>query len=159
MDIPLYIENMRYKCSYIDEFKDLIDYIESPEFGLFSSKSAEFFLDHFNKTLDNKEYIKIKLFELYNYDCNIIIWNKGSESKIHDHAINGCIYKILGGELVEQRYNKEFLYTSSNTLKLGDIGYISNDMGYHKMVNPNKDKYALSLHFYSPANYIVNTYS
>ena len=43
-------------------------------------------------------------------------------------------------------------------LGVGEIGEINNDIGYHSMENL-LDTHAVSIHFYSPPNYVMNVFN
>ena len=45
------------------------------------------------------------IFRNEKYEIYLICWNKKQISKIHDHPENGCILKVLKGELIEYRYD------------------------------------------------------
>ena len=80
----------------------------------------------------------------------LICWKPNQESKIHNHPSNGCIYKILEGELIETKYdiNKINLY-ESKIIKPDTVGYIDDTIAYHKMSNLSYYN-STSLHIYSP---------
>ena len=43
-------------------------------------------------------------------------------------------------------------------LGVGEVGEINNDIGYHCMENL-LDTHAVSIHFYSPPNYVMNVFN
>ena len=80
----------------------------------------------------------------------LIEWDKYCETKIHDHNSDGCIYKILEGNIDEYVYsdllgenllNKQTYYKNS-------IKYIDNNIGYHNIINNNNFR-SYSLHIYT----------
>jgi len=86
----------------------------------------------------------------------IISWNNNQISGVHDHPKNGCLMKILQGELEEHTHNKYLDTIDIKNRKKGSIGYIEGTDGLHNIVN--KDNKTVSLHIYSPPNYISNKY-
>ena len=80
-------------------------------------------------------------------------------SKIHDHSSNGCILKLLYGELIEKRYNNNLQHIKTNIISENNISYISNKICYHSINNNNNNNISVSLHIYSPSNYIANLYN
>ena len=79
-------------------------------------------------------------------------YNKGSLS-------NGCLMKILQGELDEYNYEikeKELNLLNIRNCKADSIGYQEEESGLHDIVN--KDNKTVSLHIYSPPNYKSNKY-
>lgn len=102
----------------------------------------------------NENYIKKIVPSKYNQQLYVIIvitWNSNKYTKIHNHAENGCVFKILSGSLSESRYNKNLNLIKTNTLEKDSISYIHNNIGYHS-INTNSSC-CVSLHIYSPANY------
>jgi cysteine dioxygenase len=102
-------------------------------------------------------YTRKVLYVDENIEVILIGWGIGQSSTIHDHPSNGCIYRILGGEMVEYRYNSKLNVESTTKLKKGDIGNMMDNRYYHKMSNES-DVRASSLHIYSPPNYKMNIY-
>jgi predicted metal-dependent enzyme (double-stranded beta helix superfamily) len=105
----------------------------------------------FNRTLLYKHPKNI-------YDIFLISWSPYFKSEIHDHAHNGCIFKVLDGKLQENIYNANINPIKYNILHSNDCSAISNKINYHQIIN-QQNKMAYSLHIYSPANYSPNTYS
>lgn len=91
------------------------------------------------------------------YDFYLLVWKNHVETGIHDHPKNGCLLKVLEGEISEEKYSKEGQLIESTNLVKGNIGFMNNDIGYHKIINPG-DKVAYSLHIYSPPKYIPRVY-
>jgi len=94
----------------------------------------------------------------------ILVWTPGKESPIHDHADAHCVMKVLQGSLKETLYSwpdrnlvndgipsplrvkKESLYRENH------VTYMSDNLGLHKISNPDPDRVAVSLHLYTPPN-------
>lgn len=84
----------------------------------------------------------------------LIRWEPGDMSNIHGHAIGGCIFKVLYGQIEEKRYSAESeeRLLSENTYYTDHIAYIDDVMGLHIVGNPNPIP-AITLHLYTPGNY------
>lgn len=84
----------------------------------------------------------------------MLCWDCGQESPIHDHAGSNCFMKILEGELHEVRYDasdaSKLRLKAITQLRDEAVAYIDDTQGVHKMVNPNVEKGAISLHIYIP---------
>lgn len=82
------------------------------------------------------------------FELILISWSPHSKSKRHDHADNGCILNLLEGELTEVLFvgNEQ----KEKKVSQGELSYIDNDVGTHLIKN-DSDKYAYSLHLYSPS--------
>ena len=104
----------------------------------------------------NNNYNKHLLYKNDLLDCYLIFWNKNAQSSIHDHSQNGCYYKILKGSLCEYVYNDKLELIRLNNLLNNEVSYIDNNIGYHKMINDNI--FSVSMHIYSPPDYIMNSY-
>lgn len=90
-----------------------------------------------------------------NYTLLLLCWSPGKESKIHDHPCQGCFVKVIQGSIKETLYS---VHMESNEIRLeheaisleGDVSYMSDDIGLHKIGNPQSDKGSISLHLYIP---------
>jgi len=93
-----------------------------------------------------------------NLEMLIICWNNNQTSGIHDHPPNGCILKILDGELEENEYinNNKMELVNKNICKKNSVGYQEGKDGLHDIIN--KDIKTVSLHIYSPPNYKLTFY-
>jgi len=113
---------------------------------LISNCSTQDYIDHLS--FCDQRYKKNKLFQNKHFEVVLICWKPFQATKFHGHPQNGCIMKILKGELLEIRKsrNKEF----ENTLKSNDVSFISKNE-IHKI--QNKSVHAVSLHIYSPSGY------
>ncbi|KAH1507346.1 hypothetical protein KXX06_008600 [Aspergillus fumigatus] len=68
--------------------------------------------------------------------------------------------KILDGELNESVYYTPTAEDQDSPLKIktnttyqpNEVAYISDQIGLHRVVNPAKDRLAVSLHLYTPPN-------
>ena len=105
----------------------------------------------------------------------LLCWNPGCESKIHDHPCDGCWLQVLKGEVNECRYkypsqdtstvmgNEEMgeITTRANgsdhlrcvadeTFVEGQVAFIKDSIGLHKVGNPSTVTPAVTLHLYSP---------
>ncbi|KAJ5676056.1 Cysteine dioxygenase [Penicillium macrosclerotiorum] len=101
--------------------------------------------------------------ENINHKANILllVWNPQKGSPIHDHANAHCIMKVLAGELHETVYHtpdsesgesKPLTVKHANTFGMNEVTYISDDIGLHRVHNPNPSQIAVSLHLYTPPN-------
>lgn len=107
-------------------------------------------LDELNFDDLNDNYKKYKLYSNNNFELVVIKWFKNHETPIHQHPDNGCLLKLLYGELTEHRYNFNIEKISETYIKKNDISYIDNNLYLHK-IECIKNGY--SLHLYSPPNF------
>jgi len=99
---------------------------------------------HFKKNDYYKNIIyKSKLFEII-----IISWWKGCKTNFHNHPKNGCILKVIFGQLQENLLTK-----SKNTINImsdNDYSYLDDSIGIHQI---EALTHSLSLHIYSPSGF------
>ena len=63
----------------------------------------------------------------------LICWNKNQFSGIHNHSENGCIYKVVEGQLSEFLYDPNNLNLKQSTsFNTNSVAYIDDNIGYHK---------------------------
>lgn len=116
------------------------------------------------KSNDYKKFVKFSdinykknlVYRNTNFEVFVVCWKPKQKTKIHDHSENGCLFKVLEGNIVEYRYNhdKSANYYQHN---VGSIEYIDNQIGIHKMDNDSKTN-CITLHIYSPTNYKMNIF-
>ena len=76
------------------------------------------------------------------YEIFLISWNENASTPFHSHPKNGCILKILEGELNESYPDS----SDKKRLYVGDVSYI----GYNKYHKITSNTITYSLHIYSP---------
>ena len=139
------IQNL--KTNFTTNLKDMRPYIQTYD----GNDWEEFY------NLEINNYTRNLIFQNDDFEIFLIVWDKGSRAKIHDHSDNGCIYKILDGKLIEKRYNpKNLSLLSLQMLNKDQVRYIDNFIGYHSIENQS-DQPCVSLHIYSPPNYQTKT--
>ena len=123
------------------------NYLKKINFVNFKDKNLE------NKAIKTKSHIKKCLFRDKKVELLLIIWPPNYETKVHSHPDGGCISKCINNKLVEERYNTKTLeIIEKKNFNKNDISYIDNNLYYHKIIN-DTNKFAYSLHIYSPPNY------
>jgi len=87
----------------------------------------------------------------------IICWDKKQTSGIHDHPKNGCLLRVMKGQLKEKCYeviNKTLVCISESQIKKDDISYQIGKKGLHNISNmDDNSERAVSLHIYAPPDY------
>lgn len=116
-------------------------------------------LDWKNHIEFGNTYNKKKIYSDDIIDVIIISWKKGQCSKIHDHPKNGCIVRVLDGELEEETYklndDNELKFVGKNHLNSNSISYREDRMILHRIIAV---KDCISLHVYSPPNFKMSLY-
>jgi cysteine dioxygenase len=98
---------------------------------------------------NEENYKKNLVFRNKYIEAFVVCWLPGQKTKIHNHSENGCIFKILEGNMEEIKYDsKNLKILTKNKVIKNDIRYIDNSIGLHKMIN--NDEKTVSLHIYSP---------
>ena len=157
----------------VNDFSVLREIIENDDFSFFLDAYSDYFdnFEVYTKTnsnyRENGNYIKIKLHTSLWFDCYLIFWGPDACSPKHDHAENGCLYKVIRGNVRERVYsNVHNFEISQKEYSVGDIGEINNSQGYHRMENIHttgkgkreKSAVSASVHFYSPPGYQMNVF-
>lgn len=107
---------------------------------------------------NDSSYNKIYLFRSAQFDLILICWKKGQCTKVHDHPRQGCLMKILKGQLTENIFVKndhEIIFQSSKSLMVNDLAFQSKDIVLHQII---ADMDSISLHIYAPGHYIPKYY-
>ena len=81
----------------------------------------------------------------------LIKWPAGRRSSVHGHAKGGCMFKVLNGKLVEDRFSadgREILLATCYYHQ-GGMAYIDDKMALHAVGNPFEQT-AVSIHAYTP---------
>ena len=85
------------------------------------------------------------------YTLLMLCWNPNQESPIHDHPCDGCWMQCIKGSVRECRYDSTTLdCISDSTVNEGNLTYITDSMGLHKVGNPSSNVPAITIHLYSP---------
>lgn len=83
----------------------------------------------------------------------MLVWNGGKESPIHDHPCDGCWVRVLEGNVKETVYDKKedgtLEQTSENLYHEGEITWMHDIKGFHKIGNPGTES-SVTMHVYSP---------
>ncbi|MGM0479218.1 MAG: cysteine dioxygenase [Bacteroidota bacterium] len=86
------------------------------------------------------------------YELLLLCWDQQAETPIHGHGGQDCwVYQIEGTveEIrVKEDENDELQETHRMDLAPGKISYMNDDMGYHKIRNPFRQR-AMTLHIYA----------
>ncbi|KAI9679785.1 MAG: hypothetical protein M1817_004799 [Caeruleum heppii] len=94
----------------------------------------------------------------------LLVWTPGKGSPIHDHADSHCLMKVLQGSLQETVYDwpdrnavnkgraSPLVIDRQMTYEENQVTYMSDDLGLHRISNPDPNKPAVSLHLYTPPN-------
>lgn len=90
-----------------------------------------------------------------NFTLLLLCWNAGVSSKIHDHPCDGCFVKTVKGSIRETRYA---MHPETNTIEQiaeacteeGEVTYMDDSIGLHKVGAASDKECALTLHLYTP---------
>lgn len=87
----------------------------------------------------------------------ILCWSKEQKSPVHSHPCDGCFMRCIEGKLTETQYvmkeggkKQEMIVSKETNVEAGQVVFINDYVGYHKISNPSKDEGAVTLHLYSP---------
>jgi hypothetical protein len=109
--------------------------------------------DNFIK-FNTESYQRTLIYQNQVVDAYLLTWLPGQGTRFHRHPIRGCIYRVLQGQLREDRIIEGVIHSS--VLKKGECAYIDDTVGIHKVINSGEVP-AISLHFYAPPGYYQDT--
>lgn len=136
-----------------------------PDYNL--SQKGDIILNHvlphlkeaIKTTSFNKEqYSREILHQVLDFDVVLIGWMPGQKSPIHNHPINGCLVYPIQGELHEERFCGQLNPISESTIGVGQYSYIDNGICVHRLGNASSSKIAISVHIYSPSNFVASVF-
>lgn len=105
------------------------------------------------RRFDENNFTRVPVFIDEQVEIRLLCWNKQMVSDLHDHPKDGCVLKVVEGSLVEELFSmKPFQLLQSSALTTGDLSYIDDQKGIHRILNQT-DEPAVSLHFYVPPGY------
>ena len=138
--------------------KNIISVLKTNKKPLYELK---YLLDKYNdndwekyRNFNKKTYERNLIYRNKNYEIFLICWDRNQFSGVHNHSENGCIYKVLEGQLSELRYDtKDLSLLECSNLTKNYVSYIDNNTAYHKIGNESREK-AVSLHIYSPPDFV-----
>lgn len=95
------------------------------------------------------------------FNLILLCWGEGHGSGVHDHADAHCWMKIMDGVLCEKLYDwpetpvdpsmyQEMTPRRITEYKTGEVAYINDTIGLHRVENNSHSNRAVSLHLYSP---------
>ena len=100
----------------------------------------------------SKSYTRNCLEDNEGFELILICWEKGQITPIHDHGGEECWVKVMEGDIQETIYkiddNGALNSGKTRVSKTGDISYMIDFMGYHRLENLS-DKRSMSLHVYA----------
>ncbi len=108
----------------------------------------------FDKRIPYTRNLLVKQCE--DYELLMLCWNCGMESKVHSHPCDGCFVKVLKGEIKETKYAPQpdkdgnLVLTTEAIAREGDVAYMDDYVGLHKIGNPSPSVGAVTLHLYTP---------
>lgn len=101
--------------------------------------------EKFEKPFERQLLFRNPIFEIY-----LLKWQKDYATDFHLHPKNGCILRVISGQLLEIIKNKNYEQELHYLRDSGDISYIDNEVGLHKIIAMED---SLSIHIYSPPNF------
>lgn len=89
------------------------------------------------------------------FSVYLLCWTPGQRSGLHDHPEKGCFMYLLKGCLTVTNYNEREYGVTHNVCQ-GDYCVQTGAKQLHDVVN--NDAPSISLHIYSPTNYVPEFY-
>lgn len=139
------LQQMLIKFTESEDFKTL----ESFRDELLNSRLKDF--GQFVK-FNTETYCSNTLFRNEKFEIRLLCWKPLQKTVMHAHPENGCLMKILEGELNEEKHIGSTVL--KNNYKKGDVSYTKTSE-LHTLRNMETD--SVSLHIYSPSGFYDNT--
>jgi len=100
----------------------------------------------------SESYTRNCLFENEKFELILLCWEGSQGTAIHDHGGEECWVRVIQGEFKETIYKLdeagELQIVKSHLAKKGDISYMIDFMGCHRLENQS-DGRSMSLHLYA----------
>jgi len=100
------------------------------------------------------------------FELMVLYWRASQETRIHDHNASRCWMTALSGEMTESVYIPylppgekpvtdptvcpDLMITEKSIYKAGDVAFIEDEIGLHKLGNNSSVHDGITLHLYSP---------
>ena len=141
--------------SNITSLESLIDIFEDLDASeqIKALKKIDIPLNEFKKfaTWRAGDYTRNCIVRRDGFEFILLCWDHESTTPIHGHANQDCWVYQVSGEITETRFKEEstgFTVTNQSTISQGEITYMHDRMGYHKIENTS-GKRAMTLHVYA----------
>lgn len=109
-------------------------------------------------TYNSDRYTRTILHQVKDFDVVLIGWSPGQSSPIHNHPTNGCLVYPIQGELLEERYCDKLNPLSQTIIGVGKHSYIDDGICLHRLGNASETESAVSIHIYSPSNFVATIF-
>ena len=118
---------------------------------------------------ENRAYTRNLVFANDLFALMVLVWSPKRDSPIHDHSGSSCYVKAIKGAILETVYQTKpsdktiteaelsDAIKQTRMLKTGQVGYIHDNIGVHKMENASDD-WAVSVHMYTPPFEVCKTF-
>lgn len=107
-------------------------------------------------SFSDEKYCRKKVFQNDQAELIVISWKQSQKTSIHDHPTGGCIMKVITGLLCEDKYSENAdIHLNTTCLEEGNISYSTGKQNLHQITAMSD---TVSVHLYSPPNYVPNVY-
>ena len=115
-----------------------------------------------NDELREGKFYKFLINKTERMEMYLIIWHKGAISTIHSHPIDGCVVKLVEGDLCEDVFmnvgNNNCVFFKNTAIAVGDISNKTGNMILHRIKN-NSSEIAVSIHIYMCPGFQAEEYN
>jgi len=98
---------------------------------------------------DPERYTRKVLYTEENMEFVLISWLPSQTTFIHGHPSGGCLFRVLYGELREDRFEQNDMVYENKAITTTNVNYIDDSMGFHRVYNISFQP-CISFHVYSP---------
>ncbi len=115
--------------------------------------------EEFNNHKNTYGYYKKLIYSNDKFELYLIFWSPYASSPIHDHPEQGCVMKLLSGQLIEEVFinkNNTINFDHRNIIFVNDINNRYGNEIVHRILN--LDNFSVSLHLYFPPKFKQNIF-
>jgi cysteine dioxygenase len=115
--------------------------------------------EEFNNHKNTYGYYKKLIYSNDKFELYLIFWSPYASSPIHDHPEQGCVMKLLSGQLIEEVFinkNNTINFDHRNIIFVNDINNRYGNEIVHRILN--LDNFSISLHLYFPPKFKQNIF-
>jgi cysteine dioxygenase len=115
--------------------------------------------EEFNNHKNTYGYYKKLIYSNDKFELYLIFWSPYASSPIHDHPEQGCVMKLLSGQLIEEVFinkNNIIKFDHRNIIYINDINNRYGNEIVHRILN--LDNFSVSLHLYFPPKFKQNIF-
>jgi len=138
----------------ITTLQDLLEYLPTCHPSEYKGIAKDMVLSESNfdkyATWNSERYTRNCIVRTKRYELILLCWEKGQSTSIHCHGGEECWVYNVKGEIDEKHFILENGLPKpegNHKLPEGEVSYMNDDLGFHKLVNVSEGR-SMTLHLY-----------